>query len=148
MPFHPKLFRSLFSSHSFFHKAKNLQRSIYEIVARERDNMECVKLLRSCEQQQPITNRKFLSRLYIPVHPQTNKRFVGAMQSFGHSIKNVNVKFDPTSIGVAATKYPAAECIFFGFYLRWLGEDYRRIRKNQSGMTSPRFCASWKELTS
>jgi hypothetical protein len=24
---------------------------------------------------------------------------------------------------VAATKYPAAECLFFGFYLRWLGED-------------------------
>ena len=52
------------------------------------------------------------------VHPQTNKQFVGATQSFGRSIKNVNVKFDPTSIRVAATKYPAAECLFFGFYLR------------------------------
>ena len=57
------------------------------------------------------------------VHPQTNKQFVGATQSFGRSIKNVNVKFDPTSIRVAATKYPAAECkiakcIFFGYYLR------------------------------
>ena len=53
------------------------------------------------------------------VHPQTNKRFVGAiMQSFGGSIKDMNnVKLDPTSIGVAATKYPA-EYILFCFYLR------------------------------
>lgn len=29
------------------------------------------------------------------------------MQSFGWSIKEVNIKCDPTSIGVEATKYPA-----------------------------------------
>ena len=30
------------------------------------------------------------------VHPHTNKRFVSAMQSVGHSIKDMNnVKFDP-----------------------------------------------------
>ena len=55
------------------------------------------------------------------VHPQTNKRCVGAMQSFGRSIKDMNiVKFDPISIGVAATKYPAAKYVIFWllYYLR------------------------------